>query len=348
MRGYLAGLAALVLIGSGCGSPAPSAEGPTAWPSPTPTAGIAGPGLASFEAVTSVRSASGWQSYPGFRANDVLIDAAGVMWLATEEGAFAWDLRNGRSARVSPLPDWYNDVNLAPDGSVWFASMPHGHLDRFDGTTWRSWTAIDTMPSSHIYATAFAPNGDTWVATRTTGVARYDGRVWTTYEKDDGLATDLVSSLLFGPDGTLWIGSRDEAPDAGLSRFDGTKWTTYTVADGMLGPTVSPLGIAPDGALWFGTIGRGGISRFDGVKWTHYRKSDGLAGESAECMAVGPDGTLWFGGSGGVSSFAGGKWTAYVPQAGGLAVRSVHAIAFAPDGSMWLAAGEQGLVRYKS
>ncbi len=348
MRGYLAGLAALVLIGSACGSSAPTAEGPTAWPSPTPTVWVAGPSLGSFEAVTPVRSGSGWTRYPEFLANDIVVDAAGVMWLATEQGAYAWDPRNGRSARVSPLPDWYNDVNLAPDGSVWFASMPHGHLARYDGATWRSWTAIDTMPSSHIYATAFASNGDMWVTTRTTGAARFDGREWTTYEKDDGLATDLVSSLLFGPDGTLWIGSRDEAANAGLSRFDGARWTTYTVADGMLGPTVSPLGVAPDGAVWFGTLGKGGVSRFDGARWSHYRKSDGLAADSANCMAVGPEGKLWFGGPGGISSFAGGKWTAYVPQAGGLPVHNVSAIAFGPDGAMWLAAGHEGLARYQA
>jgi ligand-binding sensor domain-containing protein len=306
-----------------------------------------GPRLATFGAVVSVAPEKGWARYRDFVPEDIAVDAAGVMWLATERGAYAWDLASGRSAMVSPLADWYNNVNLAPDGSVWFASMPDGHLARLQGTAWRSWSAFDGMPSSHIFATAFAPNGDLWVTTRSTGVARFDGQSWTTYQKGDGLATDLDSSLLFGPDGTLWIGSRDETPGAGLSRFDGKSWQAYTVADGMLGPTVSPLGVAPDGAIWFGTIGKGGISRFDGRSWTNYRKSDGLAADDADSMAVAPDGTLWFGSSTGISSFAGGRWTAYMPEAGGLPVRNVRAIAFTPDGAMWLACAGEGLVRYQ-
>ena len=98
----------------------------------------------------------GWARYRDFVPEDIDVDGAGVMWLATERGGYAWDLASGRSAMVSPLADWYNNVNLATDGSVWFASMPDGHLARLQGTAWRSWSAIDGMPSSHIFATAFA------------------------------------------------------------------------------------------------------------------------------------------------------------------------------------------------
>jgi hypothetical protein len=89
------------------------------------------------------------------RVSDIVADASGRLWLATGRGALAFDPSVGASSLVrydatnSTLPGgWTEDVELAPDGTLWFAVRSTvwggGGIARYAPATgvWSAWPGV--------------------------------------------------------------------------------------------------------------------------------------------------------------------------------------------------------------
>ena len=267
--------------------------------------------------------------------------------------------------------DRVNDIDVAPDGALWFATIPlsweeedigKGGVSRFDGTTWTTYTTTHGLASNWVNAVAAAPDGTLWFGTDS-GLSRFDptspeAGAWTTYTVADGLAGNKITALAVAPDGALWVGTT-----SGLSRFDGATWQRYTLPGPAAG-AVMAIAAGPDGSIWFGS-GQGqpapddpgrGVTRFDPASpaaeaWTTYTAADGLAANTVLALAVGADGTAWFAASDqgyiarGVSRFDGQTWKTFT-AADGLASGDVSAIATAPDGTVWFGTYSDGVSRF--
>lgn len=220
-----------------------------------------------------------------------------------------------------------NDIAVAPDGALWFASGLTG-LVRFDGATWTKYGDRYAPVKQSANSVAVTPEGVVWVGTALNGVTRFDGSTWKSYSKKDGLADDTVNAIAVSPQGTLWFGTQN----GGISRFDGSTWTTYTEKNGLPNNRVNAISITSNGMVWVGTAG--GAARFDGRTWTKFSDKDGLTGTLVVSSAVAPDGAVCFGTDKGISCFDGKTWTART--ANDAPSFSGNTVAIGPDGTLWV------------
>jgi signal transduction histidine kinase/ligand-binding sensor domain-containing protein len=147
---------------------------------------------------------------------DVLEDAAGTLWAATEDGLNAYDLVTGQWRRFR-----HDEADSSSLSHNWTLSL---YQDRA---------------------------GMLWVGTQGSGLDRLDpvaGR-FRHYQEAQGLANDTVLDIVGDETGTLWIATAN-----GLSRFDpGTEtFRSYQASDGLPIDEFSTAYRSGSGELFFG------------------------------------------------------------------------------------------------
>jgi ligand-binding sensor domain-containing protein len=198
--------------------------------------------------------------------NDVQIinkDLSGKIWIGTGGyGAAYFD--GGAWTRLdfgTYLSNYINDIAIAPDGSIWFATNLglHKTVDGINFTTY--YTSNSQLPSDYINTIAFEANGTMWVGT-SDGLVKVFNNTWVIYtESDSGLPADFVSDIEISQPGTIWVSAFNAQTwpyYGGIAKFDGTTWNTYTPANSPLSHMqVEKLKLDPSGALWISTYSEG-------------------------------------------------------------------------------------------
>jgi ligand-binding sensor domain-containing protein len=303
----------------------------------------------------------------------IAVTSQGQVWAGTTEGAGC--LQGGvwttflAGARV-----W--DLDVAPDGSLWFAADGLG-VSRYSqrDKTWTTYTTADGLPSLSLTAIAAGPAGDAWVYVPWEGVYRFDGAKWQLAQAQAG----LVCALAAQADGTPWIGAcgslhytwgrlvhRQEdgwvevtgwhdmgAPpiqaiafgpggqiavgtDRGLSIAGPGGW--QTLLPGPIRSQVTAVAVTPDGVAWFGFGNSASDAAGGGLSRFDGREWQHFLGDAnVQTLAVGPDGTLWAGDGCALWQFRAGNWR----QVGTCEQikGNVLDIALASDGTVWVATG---------
>ncbi len=113
---------------------------------------------------------------------------------------------------AQPNPNYVLSIAVDRENRKWFGTWGAG-LSRFDGKTWKTYTAADGLGGNFIHALAVDPEGMLWAATDG-GASRFDGRGWKTYTTRDGLLNNNVFSIAFDRRGDKWFGTW-----TGLSRL---------------------------------------------------------------------------------------------------------------------------------
>lgn len=278
------------------------------------------PGVSRFDGET-------WTTYddfPGASLGNLTIAPNGLVWVGTYSCAMRTGCTGHGVARFDGASwaiyvaadgladDFVNDIAVADDGAVWFATR--GGTSRLDGEMWTTYDLntifpANDLPYNEVRRVITTPDG--LVCCELIGtVSCFDGQAWTAYTEVDGLyvregvGLNTILSTAVEQDGTLWVGTNE----GGISHFDGETWTTYTVADGLGDNQINTIAVAPDGAIWVGTLY--GVSRFDGASWTNLTtadggpsKNNGLADNIVYDIVVAPDGALWFSTYSGVSRY---------------------------------------------
>jgi len=106
---------------------------------------------------------------------------------------------------VAYNPNYIVSLTVDDAGVVW-AGTWGGGLSRFDGTTWKSYTTEDGLPSNHVFMLGNADQGKIWVGT-SNGLARFNGEKFTTFTVHDGLFANNIFSMAKGSDDSIWLGS---------------------------------------------------------------------------------------------------------------------------------------------
>lgn len=103
-------------------------------------------------------------------------------------------------------PNYVFAVHAAPDGAIW-AGTWGGGVARFDGKTWRNFTADDGLAGNIVYSIAQDTSGAMWFGTNH-GLSRFDGKDWKTYSTTSGLTGDDVYAIAAAPSGEVWAGTK--------------------------------------------------------------------------------------------------------------------------------------------
>ena len=221
------------------------------------------------------------------------------------------------------------DVLQSDRGYLWLAVFGGG-LTRFDGRSFKTFTAEDGLPSNVATALHQDTSGTLWVGTRS-GLARYDGTTITSFTDADGLPDDHVQALAEGPDGRLWIGT-----PSGVFSYDGTTFRPLA-PDRIRETPYRSLAVQED-ALWIGD--RHGIHRYDGTRLTSFVDTTRRPLTPVRSLVPRAGGGLWAGTRQGLFHFDGGQFTPR-PDTRSLKVLDVLDPS---DGPLWLAT-QDGLYR---
>jgi len=203
-------------------------------------------------------------SLPHSSVEDVLVDRAGRLWVATYGGGLARfdaEAETFRAFAPGPTPAARRVLGLfeGPDGALWLGTEGAG-LFRFDSEAeaFRAYPQTDGMS---VRAIAADRAGRLWLGTHS-GLLRFDPRaetfaLWPGIPEDDA-----VSDVLVDAEGALWAAVRTSllrldpaTEEAATYRLDEANPTT-------LAPTVTELLQGPGRHVWVGTDG-GGLLRFD-------------------------------------------------------------------------------------
>ena len=103
-------------------------------------------------------------------------------------------------------PSYVFAILAARDGSVW-AGTWGGGVARFDGKSWRNFTASDGLAGNIVYSIAQEPGGALWFGTDN-GVSRFDGSSWLNLRVTDGLLDRHAYAIAIAPGGDVWVGTR--------------------------------------------------------------------------------------------------------------------------------------------
>jgi ligand-binding sensor domain-containing protein len=300
--------------------------------------------------------------YPGVitspRFNDIVKDASGIMWIASDTGLLRFDPSIGPASwqrydqSSAPIPtSTMRDIALAPDGSMWIAAWHTptgaGGLLRYQPATntWQSWTTATGLPWGSQW-----PN---WNAIENVAVTNdLDGGYTVWFESNAlGVATWKngqfqwfgVPSEILGLPQTLPIEIESQAP----SDADGHIWlnTNHGRArrnpDGTFAMVGNPPGFISDVSRVFAmsrhralaTSYHGNVAIWDNGwqylgDWGNQNHTYAFAEESS--------GAFWVGGIGGVARYENGFFQRYRKSNTGMLSFFMQAIDFAPDGRVFM------------
>lgn len=196
-------------------------------------------------------------------------DAAGTVWLGTDEGG-VYQLRDDKIVANYTTEQGLagNDVKVihpAKDGSFWFGT--YNGLSRLKDGKFTNYTTRDGLPSNFIRAIKEDDDGTLWIGTYDGGLARFaDGRFFN-FTTENGLYNNGVFAIREDRRGNFWMSSnkgifrasKQQLIDFAEGRTARYESVAYGKNDGMLnsecngGRQPSSM-IDTDGRIWFPTI----------------------------------------------------------------------------------------------
>ncbi len=173
-------------------------------------------------------------------------------------------------AFASPFP---NDIEFAPDGSVWCAT--ENGLAHLVNGQWEFFTAANTpMPYHDIREIELDSQGRLWMNVRRgagfvgSRIYVYDGTNWDFWEVGNGIPWQLpwadVTGVAVDANDHVWIGNKNQS---GLAEFDGTTWTIH---DGPGSTRIQDPFVDAFGDVWGIRVFGNSFYRFDGTNWTRF------------------------------------------------------------------------------
>ena len=178
-------------------------------------------------------------SIAGDVVNDILVDHAQNLWLATWGGLSRFDERRGRFETYKPQGMDPKYLALAQDDAhqLWLATHLYG-LQRFNPVTgefvsYRATGAGGSLSNGRVNAVHIDRRGIVWAGTQN-GLDALDpgtGHI-RNYRTDNGLPGNAVSCILEDEQGGIWLGTNN-----GIARLDARtgEFRSFSRADGLPG-----------------------------------------------------------------------------------------------------------------
>jgi ligand-binding sensor domain-containing protein len=191
------------------------------------------------------------------------------LWIGTAGGgAYFYDGTNfksylteiGRKQEDSLYHNWIPFIRKDSKGNMWFASMTHGGVSRYDGETFTHYMPEDGLSDDMVRTIYEDRFGKIWIGfngNRASGLTVYDGNSFKTYSVDQGLCNQRVRVIYEDKNGNLWLGSHL----GNLCIFDGQNFSEFSSNGQSYSSILFILGDLEDN-VWFG--GSDGLWKFDG------------------------------------------------------------------------------------
>lgn len=226
--------------------------------------------------------------YPIVNPNEVrsmVEDNQGNLWIGTNgAGVYKYDgssFTNYLSEKGKRQIDGlhHNIIeSMAKDakGNIWFTSMTHGGVTKYDGKTFMDVMPTDGLSDDMVLSSFQDKAGNIWFGTngnRKGGLDKYDPETkqFTSFNVSDGLCLyktidrcyNGVQCIFEDKKGKIWIGSRLGQ----LHVYDGKTFTPFATSEGKSVSNVMYIIEDNDGNLWFGA-NSGHLYRYDGKTLT--------------------------------------------------------------------------------
>ncbi len=235
------------------------------------------------EDTQSVSPETGFPSSGTEVALTVIQDSKGHFWIGTNaSGAYHYDGKKFTSflkykGRLHPDNKVYNNciTSIIEDrkGNIWFTSITHGGINRYDGKSITHFTTKDGLLGDMTNSSFEDKAGNIWfgsIQNLNGGLMRFDGNTFNSYTKEDGLCDSNVACFYEDEFGKIWIGTGN-----GVCYFDGKTFTPFN-NDGQTLGDIRFIIKDKENNMWFG--GRYGILyRYDGNElkdFTHEKKNE--------------------------------------------------------------------------
>jgi signal transduction histidine kinase/ligand-binding sensor domain-containing protein len=224
-------------------------------------------GFGRFEEPSSIRRI-GQNNLPN-GATDFDSDQAGKVWIATEEGLFAYK-DDAEIAHYTVKDGLHNDkiitIHFDRNGNLWLGTFDG--LSQFKDGKFTNFADVENSPKGFVRAIYEDADGVLWFGTYGDGLVRYkDGRFFN-YRVEHGLFNNGVFAILEDKRGNFWMSSnrgihrvsKQELHDFADSKIPKLNSVSYDEKDGMLNAECNggrlPAAIkAKDGKFWFPTMG---------------------------------------------------------------------------------------------
>ena len=248
-----------------------------------------GDGLCRYDRTTFIHVPIPWSNisspwldkvYPVVNPNQVMCmlqDRNGVFWLGTNgAGAYRYDgerfinylSHEGRKSEGGLHNNIIHSILEDTAGNIWFTSINHGGVSRFDGESFTHYSMKDGLSDDMVRSSYQDREGKIWFGThgkfansgeRDGGLDFYDGKSFTQLKQKDGLLRGHIISIYEDKKGLLWLGRGVGS----MSIYDGEVFTPFVTEDGRRFDGVHFIMDDAEGNVWFGGR-KGKLLRYDG------------------------------------------------------------------------------------
>ena len=241
---------------------------------------------------TPIKLHSNWTSFVSTTAVNETAVHDGLIWAGTDGGVVVWSEVTGDAAHFTVehglADNVVTAVSVAADGAIWLGTASGG-LNRFDGTTWQSYSEVDGLPSNQINDIAIGDDGLVWVATDK-GVAQFNGRKWYLFNEARSLfqlPSDNITTIVVGNQpGTVWVGT-----DLGVAFYNGRFWESFEQTGSQAINEIHDLAVTANDTVWAAT--NAGLTRLLNGQWELYSSADGLIEEELRTVTAVSDPLIW-------------------------------------------------------
>ncbi|NNF32545.1 MAG: hypothetical protein HKN68_00440 [Saprospiraceae bacterium] len=228
-----------------------------------------------------VDTSSTWldEVYPVVNPNEVrsmIQGKDGIFWLGTNgAGAYRYDpdavkdggieftsfLSNeGRKQSDSLYHNIISSITEDEEGNIWFTSMTHGGLSRYDGTRMTHFEMEAGLSDDMVFSSFLDSSGDLWfgsLGNRNGGLDRFntsiegqnnDTKIFTNFNEADGLCNTNVVCLYEDKRGYLWLGSQRGE----MCIYDGETFSPFTTREGKTFHGITFIKGDKKGNIYFG------------------------------------------------------------------------------------------------
>jgi ligand-binding sensor domain-containing protein len=226
---------------------------------------------------------SGWigKVYPVLSPNaahSLATDNDNNLWIGTAGGgAYKYDGKNfkpylteiGRKQEDSLYHNWIPFIRKDSKGNMWFASMTHGGVSRYDGEKFTHYMPEDGLSDDMVRTIFKDSSGKLWFGfngSRKSGLTYYDGKTFTSLTEKDGLCNTNIQAIYEDKNDRIWLGS-----DRGnICLYDGKQFIEFKAKDGRRFDRIRFIIEDNTGNIWFG--GKNGLWKYDSETVTQMTK----------------------------------------------------------------------------
>jgi len=201
--------------------------------------------------------------YPVMNPNAVhslLEDRHGNIWVGTGgAGAYRYDGKKftsflseiGTKQIDSLYHNWVPNIIEDSEGNIWFASMTHGGVSRYDGSAITHFMPKDGLSDDMVRTIFMDSSRKLWFGfngNRKSALNSYDGDTFALFNEKDGLCNKSIIAIYEDKKGHLWLGSGRD----GICIYDGNTFKEFTTKEGESYGVIVFILEDAKGNVWFG------------------------------------------------------------------------------------------------